>query len=156
MPWEATASAAEADGGGGAAPLRADDVYRPREHQRPVFDGQGLTDRKAVYTRDEAVAVLERHAEQHAGPSASKALTLDPMLAGQTVGEKNIVRLPSGLSNASAVRFKCTRAIQANDKAFGATLATLSLHRLVQPPAVPAKLRSYRSKTINAMHTTKP
>ena len=41
VPWEATAAAAEADGGGGGAPLRADDVYRPREHQRPVFDGQG-------------------------------------------------------------------------------------------------------------------
>lgn len=80
VPWEATAAAAEADGGGGAAPLRADDVYRPREHQRAVFDALGLADRKAVYTRDEAVAVLERHAEQHAGPSASKALTLDPIL----------------------------------------------------------------------------
>ena len=83
VPWEATAAAAEADGGGGAAPLRADDVYRPREHQRAVFDALGLTDRKAVYTRDEAVAVLERHAEQHAlraGGGASKSLTLDPIL----------------------------------------------------------------------------
>ena len=79
-------------------------------------------------------------------------LTLDPMLAGRTVGGRNIVQLPNGLSNASAVRFKCTRAIQANDKAFGATLATFSLHRLVQPPApppAPGKLRSYRSKMIN-------
>ena len=107
VPWEATAAAAEADGGGGGAPLRADDVYRPREHQRAVFDALGLTDRKAVYTRDEAVAVLERHAEQHAGgpgggATSKSALTLDPVLCDALY--KGVSGAPSPLPTSLPLR----------------------------------------------------
>ena len=37
------------------------------------------------------------------------------------------------MSRAAAVRFTCTKAISANEAAFGATLAVFSLHKLVDP-----------------------
>jgi len=70
---------------------------------------------------------------------------LDRSVAGQTVGSRAIVVLPGGLSNASAVRFRCTNAIGGNSSAV--TLTRFSLHRLVQPPVVAkhVSLRSYWS-----------
>ena len=67
---------------------------------------------------------------------ASKKWTeikLDPKSAGLTVGTKAIVTLESTLSNASAVRFRCTNAIAQNDEKFGAKLEAFSLHKLVRP-----------------------
>jgi len=62
-------------------------------------------------------------------------LPLNTTNAGLTIGSKAYVML-AGLSNAAAVRFRCTDAIAANDEAFGAELATFSLHKLVHPPSV--------------------
>lgn len=85
------------------------------------------------------------------GATEWSPVLLDPKSAGQTLGSKGIVRL-SGPSNATAVRFACTRAIALNDAAFGANLSTFSLHTLAPPkgpPPTKVSLRSYWSEAVN-------
>ena len=81
---------------------------------------------------------------------------LDKTTAGLTVNHKAIVQLPGGVTNATAVRFTCTRAIAAVDAASGTTLAALSLHTLRGPPQPPARRVSLRSYVSDSLHDTAP
>eukprot|EP00037_Helgoeca_nana_P005151 m.49644 g.49644 ORF g.49644 m.49644 type:complete len:119 (+) comp16171_c0_seq2:48-404(+) len=65
----------------------------------------------------------------------SKTWTLVPLdttVSGQTIGAKAIVVLPT-LSNASALRLRCTKAVEAVDAVSGVTITSISAHRLAAP-----------------------
>ncbi|KAL1520676.1 hypothetical protein AB1Y20_022245 [Prymnesium parvum] len=83
--WERTAGQAEteAEQCGRPPPLSVSQLYRPREPQRPVFAACGETNRKAYYSAEEAVALLERYlVNEGVRPPANNgdAIPLGPVL----------------------------------------------------------------------------